>query len=84
MKVNEPHPLPLHLEEGWDEALQACKPVSVFARQFTLIDECYHLSAIAITGNLYLPTLDPRASSPQVILYMAFQHVRFARYYHYW
>ena len=50
--------------------LQARKPDSVRG---------YHLSGIVIAGYLHLPTLKHRASSPQALLYVAFQPARFTR-----
>ena len=57
-----------------------CKPVSrilLTRPDLFRLHHCYHLSEKCITTLLYLPTLDHRASSPQAILYMAFQHARF-------
>lgn len=62
--------------------MRYCKPVSrilfIHLRQ-RLRRTSYHLSGITITGYLYLPTLKHRASSPQTLLYVAFQPARFTR-----
>ena len=56
--------------------LQAYKPDSVSRISETTIIYLRWL----LPAHLYLPTLDHQASSPQAVLYMAFQHARFTRY----
>jgi hypothetical protein len=57
---------------------KSCKSVSRIL--YPAERDHYHLSAMAVASHLYLPTLDHQASSPQAVLYMAFQHARFTRY----
>ncbi len=55
---------------------QTYKPGSVTPTN-NIIDIPYHLSGLHITVQIYLPTLQHRASNPQTLIYMAFHRIEF-------
>ena len=80
---HSPLRLPLPEERA---VVRCCKPVSrilCLLCQLPFVCHCiinrHHLSGISIAAYLYLPTHPARASRPQALVYLAFQHARFTR-----